>query len=758
MGRTVRFAEPDAVQQDDDPPAENSVPCLARCCHRSSTQPVAGPLVRTVHEVGEMHYSMHLVPMANLLGSESAVCHEEMLKEDRLVTWNAELPGSIIFVSHEWLGFCHADPDGLQFNALKRILHRLLHREVTKVESNWVQTVLLKQNSVVSANHWASQLLSTYVWYDFMCIPQVCVRGSSDDEAHLASGGTDSMIRATRMENANALAKAVDSIPAYVENSDLILILTPLATHQDRGDLCDYASWRSRGWCRMELWAALLARGGSTVMICKGAEATPEFIAPYDALSLPAMEGNFTCCRLGHQINGSEVSCDKGKVLRVLESMLELKVRHLLSEGKVWTMRHFVCLRKRICQGGDSQLFRRTTSQLNMMSFDDFVFKLSWQKEDESAGAATGRSLLLYASRAGESEALRAILNRSCSGINDEVRDPELVLGELPVTPLSAAMVYADFEVVEQLLISGADPMRRTVSSAASGMDAFMLCLSFGPPENACAWLRRFPEWDVDRREPVARMPCLVMSTVNPKSHEMLCLLLEARARPDAANDMGGTGLHNICWSSDNSNPEAVIQLLDSGIDVNAQMIPTAKKWRAVQAAARAAVRLGVRSAVVDQFAFWGGGTALHGAVARGKVIEIEMLLEAKADPKITNFQGRTPLQLAEVVFNGTVPSAIKCLLAGRETDALMMCAIQTGKKTKASRRSYSSKASLFTHIGSQSWSMLEFGRNSVAVEEGANWYNINSVLANDANTGFSSPPQAFDFKLPHLRPDSWQT
>ena len=49
-----------------------------------------------------------------------------------------------------------------------------------------------------------------------------------------------------------ALLKAVNSIPAYIEQTSIILVLAPPATHTDTGASCSYGSWRQRGWCRME--------------------------------------------------------------------------------------------------------------------------------------------------------------------------------------------------------------------------------------------------------------------------------------------------------------------------------------------------------------------------------------------------------------------------------------------------------------------------------------------------------------------------
>ena len=93
------------------------------------------------------------------------------------------------------------------------------------------------------------------------------------------------------------LGKAVQSIPAYIERSSLIVALVPLCKHADREDeICDQSSWRGRGWCRVEYMGAALVRSDVSVMIVKGALATPAFVWPVDGLQLPPGHGTYTCC------------------------------------------------------------------------------------------------------------------------------------------------------------------------------------------------------------------------------------------------------------------------------------------------------------------------------------------------------------------------------------------------------------------------------------------------------------------------------
>lgn len=52
------------------------------------------------------------------------------------------------------------------------------------------------------------------------------------------------------------LKAAVDSIPSYIERSSMMWVVVPPVKHHSlEGQICDFSSWRKRGWCRMEFAA-----------------------------------------------------------------------------------------------------------------------------------------------------------------------------------------------------------------------------------------------------------------------------------------------------------------------------------------------------------------------------------------------------------------------------------------------------------------------------------------------------------------------
>jgi len=89
-------------------------------------------------------------------------------------------------------------------------------------------------------------LISTQVWMDYISIPQVI--GCSRDEV------------ASVLADQKA---AIQAIPSYVRHAQHFWICAPSgAQHVDTCCECNYDTWHSRGWCRMEEAALNLERLG----------------------------------------------------------------------------------------------------------------------------------------------------------------------------------------------------------------------------------------------------------------------------------------------------------------------------------------------------------------------------------------------------------------------------------------------------------------------------------------------------------------
>jgi hypothetical protein len=117
---------------------------------------------------------MCAVPVDVVLGLSAFEPHQQMLKATQLVEVT---PGiNIIFVSHQWLGHQHPDPDGNQLDCLQRVLRRLANGEVD-VENDFKQQVMFKERSLKSKKWWKESMKATCIWLDHTCMPQLsCVQ------------------------------------------------------------------------------------------------------------------------------------------------------------------------------------------------------------------------------------------------------------------------------------------------------------------------------------------------------------------------------------------------------------------------------------------------------------------------------------------------------------------------------------------------------------------------------------------------------
>ena len=123
----------------------------------------------------------------------------------------------VMFISHQWNGFAHPDPNGRKMEVLSKVL-RDLRDGCYKTETDPFHVLLYKQNTITSASEWKELLSNAYVWYDWVSQPQPS-QGTSQEEVK-------------RLER--DLVSALDSVASYVERSDTLVILSPSCVHADK--------------------------------------------------------------------------------------------------------------------------------------------------------------------------------------------------------------------------------------------------------------------------------------------------------------------------------------------------------------------------------------------------------------------------------------------------------------------------------------------------------------------------------------------
>ena len=199
---------------------------------REDKKTTTARLFRRDSTATEMKFPMFLIPLnqlQRLYGGQDAKnlrieAHQVLKERGELVRWE-DLPfdAHIIFVSHEWVGWNHPDPYGIQLRTFLRVMERLRNGEISQVEMNVFHTMMYKTNHIVKSSEWKEILSSAYIWFDWGSMPQPSAYPPGTPKKKIEKSQTD-------------LRNAVGSIPSYVEKSDFVVIVAPGCLHADRRD------------------------------------------------------------------------------------------------------------------------------------------------------------------------------------------------------------------------------------------------------------------------------------------------------------------------------------------------------------------------------------------------------------------------------------------------------------------------------------------------------------------------------------------
>jgi len=170
---------------------------------------------------------MYLVPLdqlhrlygGNEPRNDRIEAHQELKRRRELVRWeNLPFDAHIIFVSHEWVGWSHPDPHGIQLKTFLKVMQRLRSGEIAHVEMSAFHTFLYKMNRVVKPEEWEEILSTPYIWFYWASMPQPSACPPSVSQEEKVTMGSN-------------LGKAVRSIPAYVMFSLFSLSHSSLMVH-----------------------------------------------------------------------------------------------------------------------------------------------------------------------------------------------------------------------------------------------------------------------------------------------------------------------------------------------------------------------------------------------------------------------------------------------------------------------------------------------------------------------------------------------
>lgn len=261
--------------------------------------------------------SMWVLRVKDFLELDHMPKHEDLRKKGLLVKRS---PAHFcVFVSHQWLGSSHPDPEFLQLPVLQKALRKLIAGE-TMATSDLASQFLGDTRRFSQQER--KSLSTGYIWMDWFSIPQATfdpfdLKDSAgvtlSTYSELEVGATASALRSPTGTTQDLY---VSSIPFYVEVSDVFVALVPRLHHRDTGQLCDLKSYLTRGWCRLEMWCSILSPSEKPFLVVKGSNEV-ELANLIFMADRPPHEGDFT------------IESDRPVIFYVMGKALRAKLRTL---------------------------------------------------------------------------------------------------------------------------------------------------------------------------------------------------------------------------------------------------------------------------------------------------------------------------------------------------------------------------------------------------------------------------------------------
>ena len=202
-----------------------------------------------------MRFPMYTLPLDVLLKMRELLPHEELKRRDELVEF-VETMGNAAFVSHEWVGDGHPDPEMKQLEVLQAACRNIIFN-LKFIPVDAITDILLGKATPLSTKDFRSAPL--FFWYDFFSCPQL--------EGKLAG------------KEGSGLGMAIESIPAYICHCKFFFILCPVIESPCVGRVFSPFSWSERGWCRAERTCRELCIDQTCIMV-KGATEVELVVAP----------------------------------------------------------------------------------------------------------------------------------------------------------------------------------------------------------------------------------------------------------------------------------------------------------------------------------------------------------------------------------------------------------------------------------------------------------------------------------------------
>jgi len=267
-------------------------------------------------------YPMFVVRVDVFLTMTEAAPHQHLKRNNALATYiHSPSSPTAAFVSHQWCGRVHPDPQFKQLRVLQQMFCNAipgrLYVDVDFYSAGvYFHRPVVKARSMLSAQSWV-------LWYDYFSAPQPDAPDTDPAEQRLLK---------------KHLEKAVQSLPFYVASCAMFFVLAPSVRHED-GHVVDYASWKGRGWCRLERISRIMSPEPSSSILQVLQADTIFELGAHEYLVEPVGLGAFS--------NNS----DKHILCPVVESLLVRKLHALHSVREIRAYQQLLAWYPKLMEG-----------------------------------------------------------------------------------------------------------------------------------------------------------------------------------------------------------------------------------------------------------------------------------------------------------------------------------------------------------------------------------------------------------------------
>jgi len=561
-------------------------------------------------------FPMYTVPLDALMRMSKVRPLEQLKAEGIIVVFDERL-GKAIFISHQWRGRDHPDPDGRQLHVLQMAFKNLLSG-ASSISTPIITEIVFGSVRAPSATELRDTPL--FVWYDYCSCPQECREGENCDQM-----------------------SAINSIPSYVARCEYFVILCP-AQEDESKQILSAKTYTERAWCRAERVARELAcSNGVTFAVESPTHQT--LVNQQLGFLLPPGEGQLT------------VDADRQKLASIMVQLVWNKLSHCLAQGDLHMYRLILNQQEGRLQGLDTDPI-----DLAIPGFEPKVnpdedpeeFMLSnfmHQNgfEHISQRDKAGWTPLCYAAMNGSTLIVSALLKRKADP-NDKItkKDPQAFV-QKNTSVVSLCAWYNRNEALKLLLAARAHPdaqsaLKQTAlewACCGNNVEGIALLLDAGADHTI---------QNVTGCTPFQAGCC--MGSV--KSMEAMLRLAPGQKLEHS--------LHFSLLLGEGSN-QAISMLLQARADVNEKCDFFRTKtygWWTLLRALSLAHSMGFSSKLRKLAYHHRGATPLMFSILAGTFDATHALLQAGANTGLSNCHGKLPLDLAEEL--GAGPELLKAL------------------------------------------------------------------------------------------------